>query len=112
MASLNEVKLIGRLGQDVEVRQTSNSEVANVTLATTDYWTDKSGAKQEETQWHRLEAWGPLAAVLADFTKKGSQVYIGGSLRYGKFTDKEGVERYTTTIRVDNVQLLDKKPQA
>ena len=109
MASLNKVQIIGNLGQDPEVRQAGQSTVASFSVATSERWTDRAGQKQEKTEWHRCEAWGRLAEVMGEFTKKGSQVYVEGSLTTEKYTDKDGIDRYTTKVKVQSVQLLDKR---
>jgi len=108
MASVNKVILVGNLGKDPEVRYMPSGEaVANVTLATSDNWTDKaSGEKKESTEWHRVVFFRRLAEIAGEYLKKGSPVYVEGKLRTRKWTDKEGQERYTTEIVVDNMQLL------
>ena len=105
---VNKVILIGNLGRDPEVRYSpSGSAVANVTLATSESWKDKnSGEKQEKTEWHRVVFFGRLAEIAGEYLKKGSQVYIEGSLRTRKWQDKEGQERYTTEIVADKMQML------
>jgi single-strand DNA-binding protein len=80
--------------------------VANITIATTETWKDKSGEKQEQTEWHRVAMFGKTAEVAGEYLKKGSQVYIEGRLQTRKWTDKEGQERYTTEIRADRMQML------
>ena len=108
MASLNKVMLIGNLGRDPEVRyMPSGDAMATVTLATTDNWKDKaSGEKQERTEWHRVVFFGRQAEVVNQYLKKGSQIYVEGSLTTRKWTDKDGNERYTTEIRADKMQML------
>ena len=107
MASVNKVILIGNLGRDPEVRyMPSGDAVANITIATTETWKDKSGEKQEQTEWHRVAMFGKTAEIAGEYLKKGSQVYIEGKLQTRKWTDKEGQERYTTEIRADRMQLL------
>jgi single-strand DNA-binding protein len=107
MASVNKVILIGNLGRDPEVRyMPSGDAVANITIATTETWKDKSGEKQEQTEWHRVAMFGKTAEVAGEYLKKGSQVYIEGRLQTRKWTDKEGQERYTTEIRADRMQML------
>jgi single-strand DNA-binding protein len=107
MASVNKVILVGNLGRDPEVRYLpSGDAVANVTLATTETWKDKSGEKQEQTEWHRVAMFGKTAEIAGEYLKKGSQVYIEGRLQTRKWTDKEGQERYTTEIRCDRMQML------
>jgi len=108
MASVNKVILIGNLGKDPEVRYTASGEaMCNFSLATTDSWKDKSsGEKKELTEWHRISFFGKLAEIAGQYLKKGSQVYVEGSLRTRKWTDKEGQERYTTEIRGDQMTML------
>lgn len=107
MASLNKVMLIGNLGRDPEVRyMPSGDAITNVTLATTDSWKDKNGEKQDRTEWHRVVFFGRQAEVAGEYLKKGSQIYVEGSLTTRKWTDKDGNERYTTEIRADRMQML------
>jgi single-strand DNA-binding protein len=107
MASVNKVILIGNLGRDPEVRyMPSGDAVANISIATTETWKDKSGEKQEKTEWHRVAMFGKTAEIAGEYLKKGSQVYIEGRLETRKWTDKEGHERYTTEIRADRMQML------
>lgn len=108
MASVNKVILIGNLGKDPEVRYApSGSAMCNVTLATSRQWKDKtSGEKQEETEWHRVVFYDRLAEIAGEFLKKGRPVYVEGRLKTRKWTDKEGVEKYTTEIVADQMQLL------
>lgn len=114
MSDLNRWSGIGRLGQDPEVRQlTSGESVASFSIATTDKWKDKkTGEQQERTEWHRISVFGGLAKVCGDYLKKGSQVLIEGQLRTRKWTDKQGVERYTTEINCHNMQMLGGGKQA
>jgi single-strand DNA-binding protein len=101
MASVNRVILIGNLGRDPEIRYTQSGEpIANFTLATNESWTDKSGQKQERTEWHRVEVFGKTAQIVRDYLSKGRQVYIEGSIRYDEYTDKDGNKKNTTRIRV------------
>ena len=113
MASVNLVILIGNLGKDPETRYAPSGEaICNITLATTDTWKDKnSGEKREATEWHRVGFFGKLAEIADQHLCKGSQVYIEGSLRTRKWTDKENVERYTTEIRADVMKMLGGKPE-
>lgn len=108
MASVNKVILVGNLGRDPETRYMPNGEaVTNVTIATTDSWKDKqSGEKKEATEWHRVVFYRRLAEVAGQYLKKGSQVYIEGSLKTRKWQDKDGVEKYTTEIIADTMQML------
>ena len=108
MASVNKVILVGNLGRDPETRTVpSGDQVCNATLATTDKWKDKqSGEMREATEWHRLVFNGRLAEIAAQYLRKGSQVYVEGQIRTRKYTDKDGVEKYATDIRVDQMQML------
>ena len=108
MASVNKVIIIGNLGRDPEVRSfPSGDRVANVTVATTDKWKDKqTGEMREATEWHRVVFNGRLAEIAEQYLRKGSQVYVEGSLRTRKWTDQSGVEKYSTEIRADQMQML------
>jgi len=108
MASVNKVILVGNLGRDPETRYNpEGGAITNVSVATTDTWKDKaSGEKQERTEWHRVVFFSRLAEIAGEYLKKGSQVYIEGSLRTRKWTDKEGAEKYTTEIVADRMQML------
>ena len=108
MASVNKVILVGNLGRDPETRSfPSGDQVTNVTIATTDRYKDKtSGEMKEITEWHRISFFGRLAEIAGQYLRKGSQVYVEGSLRTRKWTDKDGIEKYTTEIRADSMQML------
>ncbi|HCL86836.1 MAG TPA: single-stranded DNA-binding protein [Comamonadaceae bacterium] len=108
MASVNKVILVGNLGRDPEMRTfPSGDQVANVRIATTDRWRDKNtGENKEATEWHSVVFNGRLAEIVGQYLKKGSQVYVEGSLRTRKWTDQSGQERYTTEIRADTMQML------
>ena len=108
MASVNKVIIVGNLGRDPEMRTfPSGDRVANVTIATTDKWKDKtSGEMKEATEWHRVVFNGRLAEIAGEYLRKGSQVYVEGSLRTRKWTDQQGVEKFTTEIRADQMQML------
>ena len=108
---INKVILVGTVGKDPEVRY-SQAGSANVTLslATNESWKDKNGEKQERTEWHRLKFFGKLAEIAGEYVKKGQQLYIEGSLRTDKYTDKQGMERYTTDIIVNEMQMLGGRP--
>ena len=108
MASVNKVIIVGNLGRDPETRSFPNGDqVANVTIATTDRYKDKtSGEMKEITEWHRVSFFGRLAEIAGQYLRKGSQVYVEGSLRTRKWTDKDGVEKYSTEIRADSMQML------
>jgi len=111
MASVNKVIIVGNLGRDPEIKTfPSGDKVANVTIATTDRWKDKqSGEMKEATEWHRVVFNGKLADVAGQYLRKGSQVYVEGSLKTRKWTDAAGVEKYATEIRADQMQMLGSK---
>lgn len=111
MASFSKTLLIGNLGADPDVRYTpAGKAVATVNLATTESWKDKAtGEKKEMTEWHRLVFWDKLAEVVGEYLRKGSQIHVEGQNRTRKWTDKDGIERYTTEIIVSDMQMLGKK---
>jgi single-strand DNA-binding protein len=112
MASLNKVMLIGNLGRDPEIRFTPDgSQVASFSIATTESWTDKSGNRQEKTEWHNIVAWAKLADLSKRFLQKGRQVYIEGRIRSREWDDRDGNKRRTTEIIASNMVLLGSKPQ-
>jgi single-strand DNA-binding protein len=105
--SVNKVILIGRLGQNPEVRHTpSGQSVANFTLATNESWTDKQGQKQERTEWHRVVVWGKLADLCGQYLSKGRQCFIEGKLQTRQWQDKDGQTKYTTEVLASTVQFL------
>ncbi len=108
MASVNKVIIVGNLGRDPETRYMPNGEaVTNIAVATTESWKDKnSGEKKEITEWHRITFYRKLAEIAGQYLKKGSQVFVEGRLQTRKWTDKENVERYTTEIIADSMQML------
>src|SRR4051794_6469548 len=107
MASVNKVILLGNLGRDPETRYTTGGDaVTNLNIATTEAWKDKSGEKQEKTEWHRVVLFGRQAEIAGEYLKKGRSVYIEGRLQTRKYTDKEGVEKYATEVVGDRMQLL------
>lgn len=108
MSSVNKAILIGALGRDPEVRYLPNGDaVANLSIATNSSWKDKSTReRKQETEWHRLTAYGKIAEIIGEYCKKGKSIYVEGRLKTRKWQDKEGVERYTTEIVVDQMQLL------
>ena len=108
MASVNKVIIAGNLGRDPETRyMPSGDAMTSIAVATTDSWKDKTtGEKKEQTEWHRISFFGKLAEIAGQYLKKGSQVYIEGSLRTRKYTDKDGVEKYSTEIKADTMQML------
>lgn len=105
--SINKVILIGNLGSDPEVRYLDGDRVvANFSLATNETYTDRQGNKITQTEWHRIEMWDSLAKIAEKYLNKGRQVYIEGKIRTDKWTDKDGVEKYTTRIRANTLQML------
>ncbi|BEV17254.1 single-stranded DNA-binding protein [Herbaspirillum sp. DW155] len=108
MASVNKVIIVGNLGRDPETRYMPNGEaVTNIAVATTESWKDKNtGEKKELTEWHRITFYRKLAEIAGQYLKKGSQIYVEGRLQTRKWQDKEGVERYTTEIIADTMQML------
>src|ERR1700674_1148011 len=107
MASVNKVILIGNLGRDPETRyMPDGGAITNISVATTDVWKDKSGEKQEKTEWHRVAFFGKLAEIAGEYLKKGSQVYVEGSLQTRKWQDKDGNDKYTTEVVADRMQML------
>jgi single-strand DNA-binding protein len=112
MASVNKVILIGNCGRDPEIRYMPNGEaVCNFSIATTDTWKDKSGVKQEKTEWHNIVAYRRLAEIIGEYLKKGKPIYIEGSLQTRKW-EKDGVDRYSTEIIANNIQLLGSREQS
>ena len=108
---INKVILIGNLGNDPEVRYTPNGNaVANITLATSETWRDKqSGELQDRTEWHRIVFFNRLAEIVGEYLRKGSKIYVEGSLRTRKWVDKNGTERYTTEIIANEMHILDSR---
>ncbi|MBM4222375.1 MAG: single-stranded DNA-binding protein [Gammaproteobacteria bacterium] len=108
---INKVIIVGNLGSDPEVRYLASGDpVANISIATSESWKDKqSGTTQERTEWHRVVIYGKMADIASKYMRKGSKVYIEGSLRTRKWQDKNGQERYTTEIICNDLQLLDSK---
>jgi single-strand DNA-binding protein len=111
MASVNKVILVGTLGRDPELRyMPSGDALASFNIATNDTWKDKSGQKQERTEWHRISMFGKPAEIAGQYLKKGSSVYLEGRLQTRKWSDKEGVERQTTEVVADRMQMLGSRP--
>ncbi len=112
MASVNKVIIIGHLGRDPDSRYAPNGDaICNITVATSDTWKDKqTGERKEQTEWHRVSFYGRLAEIAGQYLRKGSAVYVEGSLRTRKWQDKEGQDRYTTEIRADSMQMLGSRP--
>lgn len=108
--SVNQVTLVGRLGKDPELKYTQGGDaVANFSVATDETWKDKSGEKQQRTEWHNIVAWKKLAEICGQYLRKGSQVLIQGRLQTRKWEDKDGNTRYTTEIVASNLVMLGKK---
>ncbi len=108
---INKVILVGNLGNDPEVRYAqSGSTITTISVATSESWKDKDGNPQERTEWHRVKFFGRLAEIAGEYLKKGSQVYIEGSIRTDKYTDKQGIERYSTDVIANEMQMLGGKP--
>ena len=111
---VNKVQLLGNIGKDPEVRETKAGNIVNLVMATSEKYTDKSGQKQENTEWHNLVVFGKLADVVAKYVKKGDKLYVEGSITTRKWEDKEGNTRYNTEIKVRDLTMLgggEKKPQ-
>ena len=107
---LNQVQLIGHLGRDPETRYTTGGDaVTNLNVATSERWKDKSGEKQERTEWHRVVMFGKLAEVAGEWLKKGALVFIQGKLQTRKWTDRDGAEKYTTEIVANDMKMLGGK---
>jgi single-strand DNA-binding protein len=110
MASVNKVIVLGNLGSDPQVKFTpSGQAVCNFSVATTDKWDDKSGQKQERTEWHRIVVWGKLAELCGQYLKKGRQAYVEGRLQTREWQDKDGNKRQTTEVVASQVQFLGGK---
>jgi len=113
MASVNKVILIGNLGRDPETRYTTGGDaVTNLRIATTESWKDKSGEKQEKTEWHTVVLFGRLAEIAGEYLKKGSMIYVEGRIQNRKYQDKEGKDRYISEIVVNEMKMLGSKPGA
>lgn len=107
MAGVNKVILLGNLGKDPEIRVTeSGRKVANFSLATTESYKDKNGERVDNTEWHNIVFWGPIAEVIEKYLRKGSQVYIEGKLRTRSYEDKEGVKKYVTEVMGQNMTMV------
>ncbi len=109
---VNKVMLVGNVGNDPEVRYTNDSlAIANLSIATSEVWKDKLGNKQEKTEWHRVVMFGKSAEIVRDYVKKGTKLFVEGSLRTRKWEDKNGVERYTTEVVSNDFQMLDSRSE-
>ncbi len=107
MASVNKVILVGNLGRDPEIRYMPSGEpVANITIATSSKYKNKSGEMVEETEWHRVTFFGKLAEIVGQYLKKGRSVYVEGRIKTRKYTDKDGIEKYATDIIANEMQML------
>lgn len=107
---INKAILLGHVGADPEVRYTQdNVPVATFNIATTEVWKDKAGEKQERTDWHRIVAWNALADLCSKYIRKGSKLYIEGSIHTRDYEDKDGIRRYVTEVKAYTIKLLDKK---
>lgn len=108
--SVNKVLLLGRLGQNPEVRYTEGgAAVANFTVATSEKWSDKSGAKKESVEWHKIVVWGKLAELCSQYLEKGRQVFLEGKIQTRQWQDKDGQTKYTTEIHAQTVQFIDSR---
>jgi len=110
-SSLNKVQLIGNIGKEPITRYMANGDaVTNITLATTETWKDKDEQKQEKTEWHNITFFRKLAEIVQQYVKKGQTIYVEGRLATRKWTDKDGIERYTTEIIATDMKMFGKKP--
>jgi len=110
MSSVNKVILVGNVGKDPETRfSESGTAIANLTIATTNRFKNKQGQTQEDTEWHRVVAYGKLAEIIEKYVQKGKPLYVEGRLQTRKWTDKQGVDRYTTEIVAEQMQMLGQK---
>ena len=110
MAGVNKVIIVGNIGKDPETRYTANGDaITNITVATSETWKDKSGEKQEKTEWHQITFFGKLAEIVGKYLSKGSSVYVEGRLETQKWTDKEGNDKYKTVIIAGVMQMLGGK---
>jgi single-strand DNA-binding protein len=107
MGSVNKVIVVGNLGRDAEVRYTNGGQgVARFSIATSEVWNDKSGQRQERTEWHNVDLWGKQAESLSQYLTKGKQVYVEGRIQTDEYTAKDGTQRKATKVRADRVVLL------
>ena len=109
MSLRNKVTLIGRTGKEVEIVKFENGKLAKVSLATTDYYTNALGERVEETQWHNLVANGKLADIMEKYVEKGKEIAVEGKIVYRTYDDKDGIKRYTTDIRVEELVMVGSK---
>ena len=112
MSGVNKAIIIGRLGQDPEVRYMPNGNaVANFTVATSESWKDQQGQKQDRVEWHKITIYGKLAEIAGKYLHKGSNIYLEGRIQTREWTDQQGIKRYTTEIICNEMQMLDSKQQ-
>ncbi|MDK2771494.1 MAG: single-stranded DNA-binding protein [Flavobacterium sp.] len=104
----NKVQLIGHVGQEPEIKTVNNKKVANLTIATNDYYYNEKGDKVEQTEWHRVTAWGKPAEIIEKFVTKGKEIAVEGKLTHRSFDDKDGNKRYVTEVLVNEIMLLGK----
>lgn len=110
---VNKVILVGSLGNDPDVKYTQGGScITRISLATNSQWKDKEGNKQERTDWHRVVFFGKLAEIAGEYLRKGASVYVEGSLKYDKYTGQDGVEKYSTDIVANEMQMLGGKQEA
>lgn len=113
MASINKIMLLGRLGQNPDLKHTqSGKDVCNFSVATSEIWKDQSGMKQERTTWHRVIVWGKMASICHQYLAKGSQVFIEGSYQSKEWQDKQGAKRISYEVNATNIQFLGSKPKS
>lgn len=107
---MNKAIVMGRLGQDVELKYTNGGQpVGNFSVATTEKWKDKDGNPQEKTEWHKITVWGKQAEIIEKYFRKGSQILLEGRIQTRQWEDKDGGKRYTTEIVLDKFEFVDKK---
>ncbi|MBD3724480.1 MAG: single-stranded DNA-binding protein [Flavobacteriaceae bacterium] len=104
----NKVQLIGHVGQEPEIKTVNNKKVANLTIATNDYYYNEKGYKVEQTEWHKVTAWGKPAEIIEKFVTKGKEIAVEGKLTHRSFDDKDGNKRYVTEVLVNEIMLLGK----
>lgn len=109
---MNVIHLIGRFGQDPELRHVGDTQCLNISIATSRRWTDKSGERKEETDWHRLTFWGKQAELVAEYFKKGDMIGVTGSMHYRKYEDNNGVERTSADVRVSDFYFVGNKSES
>lgn len=113
MAGINKVILVGNLGKDPEIRTLeSGRKVANFSLATTETYKDKNGERVDQTEWHNIVFWGPVAEVIERYLKKGNQIYVEGKIRTRSYDDKDGIKKYITEILGDKLTMLGGAPRS